>query len=115
MEALRLQGLHALVLQGSDALVQPGEGVRAVAQGAGLLGFMHHVGQRQPVGREQPAVPASARELESQGLPGTSSPQAPKATARSHPIPDPLWARTHPTAGSCPAPQTRAAPGWRRG
>lgn len=57
-EALRPQRVPALLLQRGDAPVQPGEGGRLVAEGAGGLRLMHHVRQRQPVRRQDPAVPA---------------------------------------------------------
>lgn len=81
-EALGLQGVHTLLLQAAQPLVQLHEGLRRVEQGAGLLCLVHHVSQGQPQGRQQPAVPVDVHGVHAQG-PGngtcmlpTSSPKA---------------------------------------
>lgn len=47
-EALGPQGIHALLLQTAQSLVQLHKGLGRVGQGAGLLRLMHYVCQSQP-------------------------------------------------------------------
>ena len=46
-EALGLQGIHTLLLQAAQSLVQLCKGFRCVRQGTGLLCFVNHIGQGQ--------------------------------------------------------------------
>lgn len=84
-KALGPQGVHTLLLQAAQSLVQLHKCFGCVRQGTGLLGFMDHICQGQSQCRQQPAVPADMGGREVWGHSSESPPPAKGTRAYADP------------------------------
>lgn len=83
-KALGPQGVHTLLLQAAQPLVQLHEGLGCVGQGTRLLRLVDHVGQGQPQCGQQPAVPVRTGASAVWGCLPKPAPHPDRCTAPRH-------------------------------